>query len=206
MITKEETILFPMVLETFNGAEWLKVFEGTDELGYCLVEPGKGWGKVVDTRATQAVMPQEAAADPSEVVAEAPDAVVKLGTGVLKVRELEAMLNVLPVDISFIDKDNVVKYFSQNKEKIFPRTKAIIGRKVENCHPPASVPAVERVVDNLRSGRREHEDFWIRMKGMYVLIRYYAVRGTDGEFLGVLEVTQDIEPLRAIEGEKRLSD
>jgi PAS domain-containing protein len=118
--------------------------------------------------------------------------------------EVIGLLNTLPFDITFVDKDGTVKYYSQGKERIFPRTKAVIGRKVTNCHPPASVHIVEKVVADLMSGVKEHEDFWIRMGEKYVLIRYYAVRDEKGEYLGTLEVTQDIAPIQAIQGEKRL--
>jgi DUF438 domain-containing protein len=97
-----------------------------------------------------------------------------------------------------------VKYFTQGKERIFPRTKAVIGRQVQNCHPPASVHIVEQIVEDLKSGKKDNEDFWIRMGDRYVSIRYFAVRDGNGEFLGTLEFTQDIAPIQAIKGEKRL--
>jgi len=103
-----------------------------------------------------------------------------------------------------VGKDDTVKYFSQSSERIFPRTKTIIGRNVSNCHPPASVHIVEGIVEDLKAGKKDHEDFWIKMGDKYVFIRYFAVRNTEGEYLGVLEVTQDIKPIQEITGEKRL--
>jgi DUF438 domain-containing protein len=129
---------------------------------------------------------------------------VSLPTGVLSVEELERVLDTLPFDITFVGKDDTVRYFSENAERIFPRTKSVIGRKVSNCHPPASVHIVEQLVEDLRSGRKDHEDFWLEIGGKYVLIRYFAVRSGSGEYLGVLEVTQDIKPIQTIHGEKRL--
>jgi len=114
------------------------------------------------------------------------------------------MFNTLPIDITFVDKDGAVKYFSQGKERIFARPKTIIGRQVQNCHPPASVHIVEKIVEDLRSGKKEHEDFWIRMGDQYVYIRYFAVRNEKGEYLGTMEVTQNIKPIQEISGEKRL--
>lgn len=131
---------------------------------------------------------------------------VRLETGVLTTEELEAMLNSLPVDITFVDKNNTVKYFSQGKERIFARTKSVIGRSVENCHPPASVHIVNKIVEDLRSGKKDHEDFWIRMGDVYAYIRYFAVRNEAGEYLGTLEFTQNIGPIQALTGEKRLAD
>ncbi|MDF2948585.1 MAG: hypothetical protein K0R07_599 [Sedimentibacter sp.] len=127
-----------------------------------------------------------------------------LPTGVLKVNELVNMLNTLPLDITFVGKDDTVKYFSQSSERIFPRTKTIIGRNVSNCHPPASVHIVEGIVEDLKAGKKDHEDFWIKMGDKYVYIRYFAVRDEKGEYMGVLEVTQNIKPIQGISGEKRL--
>ncbi|MFA7055252.1 MAG: PAS domain-containing protein, partial [Acholeplasmataceae bacterium] len=92
----------------------------------------------------------------------------------------------------------------QGKERIFDRPITIIGRHVSMCHPPASVHIVEEIVESFRSGRKHNEDFWIRMKDMFVYIRYFAVRNKSGEYLGTLEVTQNIKPITELEGEKRL--
>jgi DUF438 domain-containing protein len=110
----------------------------------------------------------------------------------------------MPIDITFVDRDGAVKYFTQGKERIFARPKTIIGRQVQNCHPPASVHVVEKIVEDLKSGKKDHEDFWIRMGGKYIYIRYYAVRNEKGEYLGLMEVTQDIGPIQEIRDEKRL--
>ena len=110
-----------------------------------------------------------------------------------QIRRSWVIFNTLPLDITFVDRDGIVKYFSQGKERIFARTRAVIGRTVENCHPPASVHVVKKVVDDLMSGRKDNEDFWIRMGDKYVYIRYFAVRDENGEFLGTLEVTQNIQ-------------
>jgi len=117
---------------------------------------------------------------------------------------LEAVLNTLPVDITFVDKTDTVRYFSQSKERIFPRARAIIGRKVQQCHPQESVHVVQQILDDFRSGQRDVARFWIQLKERLIYIRYFAVHGKEGEYLGCLEVTQDITDLREIEGEKRL--
>jgi DUF438 domain-containing protein len=132
------------------------------------------------------------------------DDAITLPSGHLSVRQLTAMLNTLPMDITFVDADDRVAFFSEGSDRIFVRNRAIIGRKVEDCHPPKSVHIVEQVVADLRSGRRDVAEFWIQMGPRFVHIRYFAMRGEDGEFLGTLEVTQDISPLRALEGERRL--
>jgi len=197
MIYKEENILFPMVLETLNEDEWLKIARESDDIGYCLYKPTAEW-KPVRTDLEQKVK--------NEGERPAVDGYIKFESGILNFKEIEAMLNTLPIDITFVDKDGIVKYFSMGKERIFARTKAVIGRKVQNCHPPASVHVVEKIVEDLKSGKKDHEDFWIKKGDLFVLIRYFAVRDKDGEFVGILEVSQNIAPIQAITGEKRLAD
>jgi len=118
---------------------------------------------------------------------------------------LEAMMNSLPFDITFIDREDRVKYFNQSKERIFIRTKAIIGRKVQNCHPSKSVDVVNKILEEFRNGTRSKAEFWIDMNGRKIYIRYFPVR-RDGEYVGTMEVTQDITDIKKIEGERRLLD
>lgn len=192
MIFKEENIMIPMLAENLTQEEWKRIAEETGELGYCLIDPPPVWN------------PREGGGQETAQAPQAQGGQVILPTGVLKVEELTRMLDMLPLDITFVDKDDTVKYFSQGAERVFPRTKAVIGRKVSNCHPPASVHIVEKLVEDFKAGRKEHEDFWIKMGDRYILIRYFAVRSEQGEYLGVLEVTQNIKPIQEITGEKRL--
>lgn len=192
MIFKEENILLPMLLENLTQDEWKSIAEESGELGYCLIDRVPVWTPV-DKKEAEAVRKEKAA-----------PGVITLPTGVLKTEELVRMLDTLPIDITYVDKDDTVKYFSQSAERIFPRTKAIIGRKVSNCHPPASVHIVEKLVEDFKAGRKDNEDFWIDMGEKYILIRYFAVRNEKNEYLGVLEVTQNIRPIQTIQGEKRL--
>jgi DUF438 domain-containing protein len=129
---------------------------------------------------------------------------VSFDAGALKPEEVNAIFNTLPLDMTFVDKDGYVKYFTQGKERIFERPKTVIGRHVSLCHPPKSVHIVEEIIESFKSGKKDVEEFYINLKNMYVLIRYYAIRNGDGEYLGTLEITQDIAPIQAISGEKRL--
>jgi DUF438 domain-containing protein len=190
MIFKEENILLPMLLETLTQDEWKNIADESGEIGFIIDNVPK-WNPTAEYK--EAVQEQKKEAG-----------TIVLPTGVLKTEEVIKMLDTLPFDITFVDKDDVVKYFSQGKERIFPRTKAIIGRNVSNCHPPASVHIVEKIVEDFKTGAKDHEDFWINMGEKFILIRYYAVRNDNGEYLGVLEVTQDIKPIQQITGEKRL--
>jgi DUF438 domain-containing protein len=188
MIFKEENILFPMALSTLTEDEWIKIAHESDEIGFCLTSPAGVWKP--ERKAVQ-----------GEAIS---DGFIKMETGILSLKQLELMLNHLPVDITFIDKDDVVRYFSHGKERIFARTKAVIGRTVQNCHPPRSVHTVEELLADFKAGRKEVEDFWIKFKDQYIYIRYFAVRDEQGEYIGTLEFTQNISPIQAIEGEKRI--
>ena len=189
MIFKEENILLPILYENLTVDEWRTSSQGAAEFGNCLI------GEVAVWRPAGPAGPAPG---------EAPAGTVVLPTGTLTVQELAALMNTLPVDITFIGSDDTVRYFSQAKERIFPRTVSVLGRKVSNCHPPASVKIVEKLIDDLRAGRKDHELFWLQVQGNRVLISYFAVRDAAGAYLGVLEVTQNIGPIQRLEGEKRL--
>lgn len=195
MIFKEENILFPMVLDTLTEDEWQKIAEESKEIGFCLI-------KTAGTYQSNKVNIEENAKEEGDQPVNS--GYVKFDAGIMLPEEINSMLNTLPVDITYVDKDGVVKYFSMAKDRIFARPKTVIGRLVKNCHPPASVHIVEKIVEDFMEGRKDHEDFWIRMGEKFVYIRYFAVRNEKGEFLGTLEVTQDIKPIQDIIGEKRL--
>jgi len=148
-----------------------------------------------------------AASPPAEAQAGAGAAgSLSLDVGALTPQEVNWMLIHLPVDLTYVDQDDVVRFFSQTKERIFPRSPAIIGRKVQKCHPPASVHRVQRILDDFRAGRRDVAEFWIQMQGQFIHIRYFAIRDAEGEYQGTLEVSQDVTHIRALEGERRLLD
>jgi hypothetical protein len=129
---------------------------------------------------------------------------IPLNIGALSAEQIDLMLTALPVDITFVDENDEVRFFSQTRERIFPRSPAIIGRKVQNCHPPQSVDRVQRILNDFRAGERDVAEFWISMQGMFIHIRYFALRDAAGAYRGTIEVTQNIAPLRALEGERRL--
>ncbi|HIE34377.1 MAG TPA: DUF438 domain-containing protein [Candidatus Altiarchaeales archaeon] len=119
---------------------------------------------------------------------------------------INAIMDTLPVEVSFIDKEDSVRYFNKNGDRIFPRSRAIIGMKVQNCHPEKSLYKVNQILDDFKSGKRDRAEFWIDLNDRKIYIRYFAVRSKGGEYLGTLEVTQDITEIKKIEGEKRLLD
>ena len=119
---------------------------------------------------------------------------------------LEAIFDALPVEVSFVDDADTVRYYSKGDQRIFKRTPAVIGRKVQDCHPPKSLHKVEQVISDLKSGKRDVAEFWIDLQGRKIYIRYFAVRDKAGKYLGTLEVTQDITDIQKITGQKRLLD
>jgi uncharacterized protein len=189
MIYKEENILFPMALQTLTENEWAEVWAASPKYGWCLVEPRRGY-----------VPPTT-----FEVANSVPlDGKIGMPTGNVSVEQLIAVLSALPIDLTFVDMDDRVAFFTEGPERIFARSKAIVGRKVQHCHPPSSVDVVDHILDDFRSGRQNVAEFWINFHGRFVHIRYFAVRDASGGYLGTIEVTQDLTPLRALEGERRL--
>ena len=130
--------------------------------------------------------------------------VLQFETGALSKEEVEAILDSLPVDISFVDKEDRVKYFNKAEKRIFVRTKAVIGRKVQMCHPQKSIHVVNSILEAFKTGKKDVAEFWINMYNRLIHIRYFAVRNKNGKYLGTMEVTQDITDIKKIEGEKRL--
>ena len=110
------------------------------------------------------------------------------------------------MDVTFVDENDQVRYFTQGKERVFTRTAAIIGRDVRNCHPPQSLHVVQKILEEFKAGTRDEAEFWIQMHGAFVHIRYFALRDEDGVYKGVIEVSQNVTGIRALEGEKRLLD
>ncbi|MCK4678118.1 MAG: DUF438 domain-containing protein [Bacteroidales bacterium] len=190
MTMKEEEILFPMSMDKLTDHEWMEIVEQTSEFGFCLIDPEVEWKPVgvfsIDITKTEK------------------DESIKLPSGNFTIEELTAVLNTLPVDITFVDKNDKVKYFSQAKERIFPRTRAILNRNVRMCHPPSSVHIVEEILQDFKSGKEDQASFWIQMGGQFIHIDYFAMKGSNGEYLGTLEVSQNLTEKRALKGEQRI--
>jgi DUF438 domain-containing protein len=187
MIYKEEQILLPMCLEKFTAEEWAEIWASSPRYGWCLEAPREGY--------RPAGAENGPAADANGF---------QLPTGTLSLEQLTAIFSTLPVDLTFVDADDRVAFFSEGPARVFARSRAIIGRKVQNCHPPRSVDVVDRILSDFREGRQNVAEFWIQFTGRFVHIRYFAVRNEAGKYLGTLEVTQDVGSIRALEGERRL--
>lgn len=189
MIMKEEEILLPMSMDKLTEGDWHAIYQQTMEFGYCLYDPEVEWKPEGITTTAVTYSNKD---------------FLQLSTGNFRVEELEALFKVLPVDLTFVDKDDKVRFFSLGPDRIFARNRAILGRDVRMCHPPSSVHVVDQILEDFRSGKENSASFWINMQGKFIYIEYFAMRGKEGEYLGTLEYTQDLTHLRKLEGEQRL--
>ncbi len=195
MIFKENNLLFPMALQRLGEEEWLEIRRGEEEVGYAFsVTPGDEWpfGGVLEER-PDSLSAQEGGLLPVD-------------TGELTLEQVNLILTHLPVDITFVDENDEVRYYSDSKERIFPRSPGIIGRKVQNCHPPKSLHVVNRIVEEFKAGTRDAAEFWLPLDGKFVYIRYFPVRDEEGNYRGTIEVTQNIAAIKELAGERRLLD
>ena len=185
IVFREEQIVFPVALRAIPEKSWIEMLEQSYETGWCFIDQPD---KTINTIQTSFNL----------------NGKINLGTGFLNPEQLIMLLNNLPVDITFIDENDEVQYFSGAKDRIFPRSKAIIGRKVQNCHPPESVHIVNEIITAFRNGQKDHADFWIQMKSRFINIRYFALRNEQGLYKGTIEVSQDVTEIRSLQGERRL--
>lgn len=192
MTMKENEILFPMTMDKLTDLDWWEIYKQTLEIGYCLYDPKEEW------------QPSDLSGEKIQETELTSEGEIQLPSGRFSVEELTTLLNSLPVDMTFVDRHDKVKYFSQGKHRIFDRNRAILGRDVRLCHPPSSVDVVETILSDFKSGRQDVASFWIQMGGKFILIEYFAMRGKNGEYLGTLEVSQDLTDARKLEGEQRL--
>jgi DUF438 domain-containing protein len=189
MISKEEEILLPMCMDKLSDDDWYSVYKQTNEFGFCLYDPQVEW--------------KPEGREVSEITYNTGNN-IQLTTGSFNLNEMEALFKTLPIDITFVDKDDKVKFFSLGPDRVFTRNRAIIGRDVRMCHPPSSVHVVEQILSDFKSGKQSSAAFWISMQGRFIYIEYFAIRDTKGLYLGTVEFTQDLTKLRNLEGEQRL--
>ena len=203
MVFKEEKIVYPIAMETLTEQEWKEIQEQSLEEGYIFINNPKSKDIILNK--------DDFKKDFSESVSTSENYSLEgiflgLGTGNLSLEQIKLMVNNLPVDITFVDENDKVRFFSNPDERFFPRSKAIIGRDVKNCHPPESVHIVENILDSFKAGEKNKARFWIQMQDKFVLIEYFALRDEAGNYRGTIEVGQDITDIRELKGEKRLLD
>ncbi len=213
MFFMEEHILLPEAVRRLSEKDWVAVRRGEGAIGYAWIKPGDEWDPdIAEAKRAAQPSPADTAASPNkpELTKQAEPAdmpgALRLGEGWLTREQIDLMLKALPLDISFVDEHDRVLYYSDNAERLFPRSPAIIGRNVANCHPPKSVHIVKRIVEAFRAKTKNFAEFWIEMKGRFIHIRYFPVYDESGAYRGTLEVSQDATALRALKGERRLLD
>jgi len=186
IMQKESLILMPVAEKVLDKDTLDKMYHESIEYGFVFIEPKHQALKQTN--------------NPDDFI----DGTFKVANGELDFKALNLMLNHLPVDITYVDKNDQVKYFNQTKTRHFPRNPSIIGRKVEHCHPPKSVNTVIKIVEAFKKGEKDMAEFWINYKEHFLYITYYAIRDAQGAYEGVLEVSQDVTKIRALKGENRL--
>lgn len=191
MTKKEEEILFPMALDKLTETEWYEISKQSLQIGFCLYDPQIEW---------KPVWAKDDTVNNLNKTAEN----IQLPSGSFTVEELLAIMNTMPFDMTFVDRDDKVKYFSQGKERIFQRNRAILNRDVRHCHPPASAHIVDKIIEDFKSGREDQAPFWISSGDKMIHINYFALRNNKGEYLGTLEVSHDISGYRKLEGDQRI--
>lgn len=192
MIQKEESILLPTALRLLKEEDWITIKRSEHEIGYMQsFIPGTVWEHAhVGGRANGNEPLRNGSLD--------------MNVGVLTLEQVNLIMTHLPVELSFVDENDTVRFYSNQPHKIFARTPDAIGRKVQNCHPPKSVHLVTQILSEFRAGTRNVAEFWIPFGEMFVHIRYFAVRDKDGTYRGSLEVVQDVAKIKTLEGQRRL--
>lgn len=188
--SKENRVLFPTALQLFSEKEWGTIRKEFDEVGYCSFTPER----------LDFVIHKTTVESKQEIESN----LIDFGSGKLSIEQLKMLFKALPIDITFVNEKNEVEFYSEGPDRIFVRTPSVIGRLVENCHPDKSVERVLEIIDGFRNNTLDKAEFWLELHEKFILIRYFPVRNSKGEYKGVLEVTQNITEIKKIEGEKRL--
>lgn len=183
----ERLILFPVADQFLNKEEKIRLFEESKIYGYVFIND---LPKSISEKTVEGLV----------------DGQIMTRTGHLSLVQFKAIMKFIPLDITFVDKDDRVSYFNDRVQRHFPRNPSIIGRLVKNCHPPKSVHIVEKIVESFKNGEKDMAEFWLQFKASFIYITYYAVRTNNGEYLGTLEVSQDVTHIRELKGEQRIID
>ncbi|XEO76100.1 hypothetical protein WKT22_01121 [Candidatus Lokiarchaeum ossiferum] len=198
LVFKEEKILFPTALEKLTEEQWIAVKRGEEEIGFAWIKPGTQWNPVTPEQIH--IGKNESKTPISRMISK----IIDLSTGKLDLEVLDLILTMLPVDISVVNEKDEVIYYSNNPDRVFPRSPGVIGRNVKNCHPPKSQHIVKRILDAFKNGSQNTAEFWLELGGQFIYIQYFAIRDSMGKFRGTLEVTQDVTKIRGLKGTQRL--
>ena len=208
MVSKEENVLIPLSLEHLSATQWTQIASEENEFGHAFGVNPPTWHADPLELANDKLNEMEATAsdenaESSSDTRASQDGTIRLSTGEFSLAQLEAVFATIPLDITFVDANDKTRYFSHGDTRAFPRPKSCLGRDVYDCHPPKSQEAVRRILTEFKSGKRDVSEFWFKAMGKFLYVRYFAVRDEEGNYLGALETTQDIGPIKALEGENR---
>ena len=212
LMQKEETVLYPTSLAMIRPAEFEEMKSGDREIGFAWIRVGKEAPKA---EASKETAPATAAAGFANELASllgkygfgggsTPGALLEVATGQMTLEQINLVYKHMPVDFSYVDENEIVRFYTDTDHRVFPRSKNVIGRDVKNCHPRTSVHLVEEIIEKFRRGEQNEVDFWINKPGLFIYIYYVAVRDEEGRFRGVLEMMQDCTRIRSLEGSRTL--
>lgn len=199
LIFLEEKILYPTSSRKLNTKDWADIKLGEPEIGYAWIRPSNLW----DANLAKTIS-SEPVDKKAETIAESEEKKISLSQGQLSTEQIDLMLKHLPMDITFVDENDKVCYYSDTKQRLFPRSPAIVGREVQNCHPPKSVHIVNDIVQSFKDKKKDVAEFWIQTEGKFVYIRYFPVYNDEGNYRGIIEVSQEVSEIKELKGEKRL--
>jgi PAS domain S-box-containing protein len=191
VIKREEFIIFPNALEKLKEIDWIRISALSSSYGYCIIVPDQELHKSPKNLESGQISLSQ---------------MIKFSTGRLRSDIFDEIMKNLPIQLSFIDENDDFTYFSPSKEPVFRRTLASLGRNVRHCHPPKSIVHVNKILANFKEKKRDSEEFWISHKGKFIYFQYQAVRGMGGEYLGTVEMIQDITRIKTLQGEKKLTN
>ena len=220
LMDKEENILYPTSLEMINEEEFRYMAEGDREIGFAYIsvqadKSGNSASASSSASASTAGAPLSGLSSAPGFAEELAGLLGKYGfnnkeeklnvtTGQLTLEQINLIYQHMPVDLSYVDENELVCFYTDTKHRVFPRSKNVIGRDVKNCHPKASVHIVEEIIKKFRSGEQDKAEFWINKPDLFIYIIYYAVRDENGKFRGVLEMMQDCTHIRSLQGSQTL--
>ncbi|WP_346890538.1 PAS domain-containing protein [Clostridium sp. UBA1056] len=210
MMVKEEEILYPTSMDLLSEEDFIKMRMGDDEIGYCLIKQPPFYGNE-ERKDKEISSNDEFLKDLANVLQKhgilntsSKNEMLDVSQGKLTLEQINLIFKHLQVDLSYVDENEIVKFYSDTKHRVFPRSSGVIGRKVQNCHPRESVDTVEEIIKAFREGEQDEAEFWLEIGGKFIYIIYNAVRDEDGNFRGVLEMMQDVTKIRSLEGSQRL--
>ncbi|WP_346934696.1 PAS domain-containing protein [Clostridium sp.] len=210
MMVKEEEILYPTSMDLLSEEDFIKMRRGDDEIGYCLIKQPPFYGNE-ERKDKEISSNNEFLKDLANVLQKhgilntlSKSEVLDVSQGKLTLEQINLIFKHLQVDLSYVDENEIVKFYSDTKHRVFPRSAGVIGRKVQNCHPRECVDTVEEIIRAFREGEQDEAEFWLEIGGKFIYIIYNAVRDEDGNFRGVLEMMQDVTKIRGLEGSQRL--